>query len=348
VLEALNRWTARGDAVATATVVGVKRSAPRPLGAKMAISSSGDVSGQVSGGCVEGAVVQQAQEVLAGGPPRLLHFGIEDAEAWAVGLPCGGEVSVWVSGAPHERFAQVARDGGRGGLATRMDDGRAMFVGDDRTTDGDLGDPALSQAAAARLQELWWQERSEMRQIDGVEVFLDATYPDPRLVILGAVDVAVSLCRIARATNWRPSIVDPRGLFARRDRFPDAEHVLVAWPQEGFVQLGGIDRGTSVVVLTHDPKLDDAALRIALRSEASYIGAMGSRRSQDARRERLAELGFSDREIARVSAPVGLDIGAMTPEEMAISIMAEVVAVRRGRAGGRLRASTGRIHEVSS
>jgi xanthine dehydrogenase accessory factor len=344
----LNAWTARGDRVATATVVGVKRSAPRPLGAKMAISSAGDVSGQVSGGCVEGAVVQQAEEVLAGGAPRLLHFGIEDAEAWAVGLPCGGELSIWVSGAPHERFARVARDGGRAGLATRMDDGRRLFVAEDGEAEGDLGVAVTTAAAAGRLRELLWEERSEMLTLDGVEVFLDVTFPDPRLVILGAVDIAVPLCRIARAAHWRPSVVDPRSLFARADRFPDAEHVIDAWPHEGFAQVGGLDPATSVVVLTHDPKLDDAALEIALRSDAGYIGAMGSRRSQDARWERLRALGFGEADLSRLAAPVGLDLGALTPEETAISIMAEVVAVHRGRSGGRLRDSRGRIHDVTS
>jgi xanthine dehydrogenase accessory factor len=346
VLEAVDRWTGRGETVALGTVVGVKRSAPRPPGAKMAIGAGGEVSGQVSGGCVEGAVIQAAQEVLAGGAPRLLHFGIADDEAWEVGLPCGGEIDVWVSGVPDRRFVELARAGGRGALATRLDDGRTLLVEADGPTAGTLGDPELDAAAAVAAQELAWAERSEVRELHGVPVFVDATYPAPRLVAFGAVDVAIPLCRIARAVGWRPYVVDPRGFFARRDRFPEAEDVVAAWPQEAFARIGGIDRATSVVVLTHDPKLDDAALEIALRSEATYVGAMGSRRAQESRRERLAELGFGDEDLERLAAPVGLDLGALTPEETALSIMAEVVAVRRGRDGGRLKHATGRIHEV--
>jgi xanthine dehydrogenase accessory factor len=314
VLEAVDRWRAAGHRVALGTVVSVERSAPRPPGAKMAISSAGDVSGQVSGGCVEGAVVGAAQEVLDGAPPRLLHFGIADDQAWEVGLPCGGEIGVWVSGVPHPGFVELARAGGRGALVTRLDDGRALLVRADGGLDGSLGDPVLEEAARAAALELVWAERSATRELQGVPCFIDTTAPDPRLVVFGAVDVAVPLCRLARTCGWRPVVVDPRGFFARRDRFPDAEEVIAAWPQEAFARIGGIDRGTSVVVLTHDPKLDDAALEIALRSEAPYVG---------------------------------LDLGALTPEETALSILAELVAVRRGRSGGRLKHSSGRIHEVT-
>jgi xanthine dehydrogenase accessory factor len=348
VLEAVDRWVAEGERVATAVVVTVKRSAPRPPGAKMAVSSSGAVCGQVSGGCVEGAVVQAAQEVIDGGPPRLLCFGIEDADAWSVGLPCGGEITVWVSGALPRAFAQAAREGRRAGLATRMDDGRTLVVDEDGVVEGDLGDPRLTAAATEALRGLLWAERSELRTIGGVDVFLDVTFPDPRLLIVGAVDIAVPLCRIARHTGWRPSVADPRGFFARADRFPEADHVIAAWPHEAVARFGGLDRATSVVVLTHDPKIDDAALELALRSDAAYVGAMGSRRAQQTRHERLRAAGFTDEDLSRLAAPVGLDLGALTPEETALSIMAEVVAVRRGRSGARLRDTAGRIHEVTA
>lgn len=348
VLAAVDGWLAEGDGVAIATVVAVRRSAPRPAGAKMAISGSGGVEGMVSGGCVEGAVVTAAQEVIEGGAPRLLHFGIADDEAWDVGLPCGGEIDVWVERADHEPLAALARTGGRGARVTRLDDGRSLVVAVDGTRTGSLGDGALDDAAVLLAEEHMWAERSALREHAGVQLFVDAVFPAPRLIAFGAVDYSRALATLARVLGWRCFVVDPRGFFATRARFPDAEDVIAAWPAEALERLGGIDRATSIAVLTHDPKLDDAALEIALRSEAPYIGAMGSRRAQEARRERLHALGFTDDDLARLSAPIGLDLGALTPEETALSIMSEVVAVRNGRGGGRLQDAAGRIHEVEA
>ncbi|HYF24748.1 MAG TPA: XdhC family protein [Baekduia sp.] len=348
VLNDIDAWTAGGERVVVATVVDVKRSAPRPPGAKMAVSSSGAISGAVSGGCVEGSVVVAAEEVLAGGPPRLLQFGIADEEAWDVGLPCGGEIDVWVQADPDEGFADLARSGGRGALVTRLDDGRRLLVDADGARSGSLGDAAVEDAAVGFAEELMWAERSELRSAGDVQLFVDATFPAPRLVVFGAVDFAAALCSLARTSGWRPYVVDPRARFATPERFPDAEEVVAAWPEKAFAQIGGIDRATSIAVLTHDPKLDDAALLLALRSDASYIGAMGSRRAQEKRRERLLAQGMTDDDLARLSAPIGLDLGAITPEETALSIMAEVVAVRRGHPGGRLRDGGGRIHEVGT
>jgi xanthine dehydrogenase accessory factor len=179
-------------------------------------------------------------------------------------------------------------------------------------------------------------------------LFVDVTAPAPRLVIFGAVDYAAALVRLARAAGWRPFVCDPRSQFATAERFPGAEQVIAAWPDEAFARAGGIDRATFIAVLTHDPKLDDAALTLSLRSEAAYIGAMGSRRAQAKRRERLLAAGIGEELLERIAAPIGLDLGALTPEETALSIMAEVVAVRNGREGGRLSASAGRIHEVGA
>src|ERR671932_1393445 len=181
-----------------------------------------------------------------------------------------------------------------------------------------------------------WLERSELREHGEVSLFVDVTAPAPRLVVFGAVDYATALCRLAKAAGWRPFVCDPRSQFATASRFPDAEEVVAAWPDEAFARLGGIDRATYIAVLTHDPKLDDAALTIALRSDAAYVGAMGSRRAQAQRRERLLAAGLDEELLERVAAPIGLDLGAVTPEETALSIMAEVVAVRHGRDGGRL------------
>jgi xanthine dehydrogenase accessory factor len=220
-------------------------------------------------------------------------------------------------------------------------------VRDDGTHAGALGDSELESVAAQAAIELMWAERSEQRRVGEVRLFVDATYPPPRLVVFGAVDYTTALCRLARAAGWRPYVCDPRSQFATPERFPEAEQVVAAWPEQAFEALGGIDRATYVAVLTHDPKLDDAALGIALRSDAAYVGAMGSSRAQARRRERLLEAGMPEELLERLAAPIGLDLGALGPEETALSIMAEVVAVRNGRDGGRLRDKRGgRIHDI--
>jgi len=254
------------------------------------------------------------------------------------------------------QFAGIGREGGRAALVTvvRGDDGaRAspgakLLVRADGERDGSLGDEELDRRAVEYAEELLWAERSELRQEADVALFVDVTAPPPRLVVFGAVDFAAALCRMARAAGWRPYLVDPRSRFATTERFPDAEEIVVGWPEEAFQRIGGIDRATYIAVLTHDPKLDDAALTIALRSEAPYIGAMGSRRAQAKRRERLLEAGVPEELLERVAAPIGLDLGGLTAEETALSIMSEIVAVRNGREGGRLSRSSGRIHEVGA
>jgi xanthine dehydrogenase accessory factor len=223
-----------------------------------------------------------------------------------------------------------------------------LLVRPDESVEGTLGNAELDTAAVVFGEELMWAERSERREVGDVSLFIDVVAPPPRLIMFGAVDFAGALARMARAAGWRPYVIDPRGRFATSERFPDAEEIVVAWPEEAFAQIGGIDRATYIAVLTHDPKLDDAALELAVRSNAAYIGAMGSRRAQEKRRERLAEKGLTDEELQRIAAPIGLDLGGLTAEETALSIMAEVVAVRNGRSGGRLSQASGRIHEVGA
>jgi xanthine dehydrogenase accessory factor len=247
------------------------------------------------------------------------------------------------------RFSELARTGGRGALVTVLagsNPGAKMLVLTDGSTEGTLGDPVVDEAAARHADELMWSQRSELREEGGETLFVDVTFPPPRLIVFGAVDFAAALCRLAKAAGWRPFVVDPRARFAQPARFPDAEEVVAAWPEEAFKRIGGIDRATAIAILTHDPKLDDAALVLALRSDAGYIGAMGSRRAQAKRKERLVAKGIDEGDLARISAPIGLDLGALTAEETALSIMAEIVAMRHGRDGGRLAHSSGRIHEV--
>ena len=345
VLSELSLWKERGDRIALATVIDVQRSAPRPPGAKMAVNSRGEIAGSVSGGCVEGAVAEIADGILKGDPPQLLHFGIADSDAWDVGLPCGGEIDVWVQAYEPGRFEEIARAGGRAAEVTMLEGanpGAKLLIEADGARQGSLGAPELDDEAARVAAEQLWEEASERR--DGL--FIDVVGPSPRLIVFGAVDIAASLCLLARAAGWRSYVVDPRARFATSERFPDAEEVIAAWPEEAAAQLGGIDPATSIVVLTHDPKLDDAALLLALGSPARFVGAMGSRRAQAKRRERLLELGLGEDDLERISAPVGLDLGAISREETSLSILAEIVAARHGRDGGRLANAKGRIHEV--
>jgi xanthine dehydrogenase accessory factor len=347
VLHQIRQWSEDGERVAVAMVVGARRSAPRPLGAKMAVNARGEIAGGVSGGCVEGAVVEIAERVIEGGPPQLAHFGIPDSDAWEVGLPCGGEIDVWVQAFQWSRFADIAQADGRAAEVTLLEGdgaGAKLIVAADGARTGSLGSEQLDAEAAGAADDLLWEDRSERRG----RLFIDVTAPAPRLVIVGALDVTAPLCTLARASGWHPYVVDPRPRFATAERFPDAEAIVIAWPQEAFECLGGIDRATSVVALTHDPKIDDAALTIALRSPAAFVGAMGSRGANAQRLERLQAAGLDEREVARLSAPVGLDLGASSREETALSILAEVVAVRHAHAGGRLSERPGRIHTLAS
>jgi xanthine dehydrogenase accessory factor len=335
-------WRARGDEVALATVVRTRRSAPRPLGAKLAISQRGEMAGSVSGGCVEGAVFEEAQSILQGGPPKLLFYGIADDLAWDVGLACGGEIWVWVEryeGWPTaERAARVTAIEGPSA-------GQHALITDDGNVDGALGEGPLADAARAAAAEAIDRERNATVEAPESLLFVEALVPPPRLVIVGAVDTADALAAMAKRLGWRTAVVDPRGTFATKERIPSADELVVKWPEPGYDALE-LHPEDAVVVLTHDPKLDDPAIRGAVRRGVRYIGALGSRRTQEKRRERLIASGLTEEELSRVSGPVGLDIGAFTPEETALSILGEIVANRAGRGGGRLVEAQGRIHPV--
>ena len=331
ILQELDRWRAAGDRIAIATVVATRRSAPRPIGSKLAVSEGGELAGSVSGGCVESEVVEAAHEVLAGGEPRLLTFGISDDLALSVGLPCGGEIDVWVSEPDPEllgRLADVAREERRAVVFTDLDDGTQRLV-----LDGD--DPVAD--------DLIRGGHSKVVELQGRRVFANVFGPPPRLLVYGAVDTADALCAAARGLGWHTIVADARGRFATRERLPNAHEVIVAWPEETLAQVQP-DHATAVVVLTHDDKFDIPMLVGTLTTDAYYIGALGSRRNQERRRERLLEAGVDESALDRISGPAGLDIGAHTPAETALSMLAEIMAVRAGRDGGRLRESSGRIH----
>jgi xanthine dehydrogenase accessory factor len=331
ILPELDRFRARGDRVALARVVATRRSAPRPVGSKLIVSDSGELAGSVSGGCVESEVVEAAREVLAGGEPQLLTFGISDDLALSVGLPCGGEIDVWVDEPDPQllgRLADVARKERRAVFFVDLDDGSQRLVHDG---DNDVAD------------ELIRSGHSRVVELHGRRVFADVYGPPPRLFVYGAVDTADALCAAAKAIGWRTIVADARRRFATKERLPNADEIIVAWPDEALAQVAP-DHTTAVMVLTHDDKFDLPLLTGALATEAYYIGALGSRRNQERRRERLLEAGVDESELERISGPAGLDIGAHTPAETAVSMLAEIMAVRAGRDGGRLKESSGRIH----
>jgi xanthine dehydrogenase accessory factor len=340
----IRRWRERGEEFALATVVATRRSAPRPIGSTLAVSASGEMCGSVSGGCVENEVYGNAQEVLGGGAPRLLNYGISDDLALSVGLPCGGEIDVFVESADPElvdRLIEVAENGEPAVRLTVIggdDVGAELLVLEDGRTFGG-GPSELAQYA----EELIRGGRSQVLELDRWTIFADVFGPPPTLVVYGAVDTAEAICRAAKGLGWRAVVADARGKFATRERLPSADEVIVAWPEEAFAQVG-LDYRTAVVVLTHDDKFDVPALSASLASEAFYVGALGSRRNQERRRERLLEAGVDEEQLDRMSGPCGLDIGASTPAETALSIVAEILARRAGRDGGPLKDASGRIH----
>ncbi|HZC74343.1 MAG TPA: XdhC family protein [Gaiellaceae bacterium] len=303
---------------ALATVVATRSSAPRPVGSKLVVREDGAIEGSVSNGCVENDVILAAQEVLAGGAPRLITYGITDEMAFGVGLPCGGEIDVFVEPHPGEQ----------------PDVALTVVAGED--VGEKLHDPELEQGARRR-------GRSHVFEHEGRTVFADVRVPPPRLFVYGAVDTAEALCAAAKLLGWRTIVADARPRFATPERVPSADELVLLWPDEALAHVVP-DAATAVVVLTHDDKFDLPLVRGALGTEAFYLGWLGSRRNQERRRGLLVEEGVAEEELERVSGPAGLDLGAASPAETAVSILAEILAVRAGRSGGPLRETSTRIH----
>lgn len=349
LLPTIAAWGATDPDLAMATVVRTTGSTPRPVGAHLLVSRDGRMEGSVSGGCLEGAVVLEAQATIEGeAPPRVLHYGISDELGWSVGLSCGGEVDVFVEtlrGDGSDPALRAVRDAVTAerpvALLTVLsgpDAGSRVAWTGDQAPIGDLGTridaPAL---AAAHLAS----GLPGVEVVEGLEVFVEPIVRDPRLAVIGAVHIAVPLTAMAAAAGYRVIVIDPRAAFLTRERMPLAQRLVDAWPDEA---LPGLDLGPAdaAVCLAHDPKFEDPALRVLLRTSAGYIGAIGSRTTHAARVARLREGGFSDADIARVHSPVGLDLGAVTPAEIALAILAEIVATRRGRSGQSLSRLPGR------
>lgn len=321
-------WLAEGRRVALATVIRTWGSSPRPVGSQMVIDADARFEGSVSGGCVEGAVITAALEVLEGGPPRVLEYGVSNDSAWDVGLACGGTIVIAVHAldpAVGTALAEARTAKRRVALALRLSDGAQALVTEDAPRPPALG---LSDAEAQEIAGLLDQEATGVVGAPRNGIFVRAYPPPDRLILVGAVHAAQTLAAMASLAGFAVTVVDPRTAFATPERFPDVD-LVTEWPDDALPDLG-LDRRTAVVCLTHDPKLDDPALIAALRSEAYFVGAIGSRRTHAQRRARLeSEHGLSRWETARIDGPVGLPIGARTPEEIAVSILAGVVRARR-------------------
>ncbi|MER5183544.1 XdhC family protein [Streptomyces sp. NPDC002896] len=360
ILPALSRWYAQGSPFGLATVVVVSRSAPRDPGASMAVGPGDEVVGSVSGGCVEGAVFELAKEVVEGGEARLETFGYSDEDAFAVGLTCGGEITLLVRSVSPETdlsFGDVAESVAAGRpvtVATVIDGpaprGATLAVWPDRVS-GSLGSTGLDVAVTADARGELAQGATGRRHYgphgerreDAVTVFLHSFAPPPRMLVFGAIDYAAAVARIGDFLGYRVTVCDARPVFATPKRFPAGVEVVVEWPHR-YLSGTVTDQRTVICVLTHDPKFDVPLLEEALRRPAAYIGAMGSRRTHDDRMKRLRDAGLSEEELGRLRSPVGLDLGARTPEEVAVSVAAEIVALRWGGTGTPLAETTGAIH----
>jgi xanthine dehydrogenase accessory factor len=385
VLPELLRWWEAGETVGVGTVVGTWRSAPRPPGAAMLVGPGGEAVGSVSGGCVEGAVYELAEQVLESGQPALERYGVSDDDAFAVGLTCGGILDVFVEKVSKETFPELGlgaaeieaerpvaiatvvehpdpawlgrrlvihpeeddaevQPGGEGGSAAYEHAG--MTLGSDRA-DAAVLDDARGLLAQGTTGLLTYGPDGERRG-EGMRVFVASFAPKPRLLVFGAIDFAAAVAKVGSFLGYRVTVCDARPVFATKTRFPAADEVIVRWPHEYLreeVDAGRVDPRTVVCVLTHDPKFDVPVLEIALRlPQVAYVGAMGSRRTHHDRLDRLREAGLEESELEHLSSPIGLDLGARTPEETAISIFAEIIMHRWGGGGDRLSGLTGPIH----
>ncbi len=367
ILPQIESWRQDGRRVAVATVVKVWGSAPRPLGSKMAISDGGDMAGSVSGGCVEGAVFEEAQGVMERRQPKLVGFGVSNEDAWAVGLSCGGKIEVFIeplvdgegpAAALHRDLVTCLERERLVAVATVIDGpgiGRRRLVHPDTVISedlvlppaplGELGSPELHHEVAGLARQSFASFRCERRRFEeggeAAEVFLEVHPPRPRLVIVGAVHVAIPLVTFANSLGLATIVVDPRTAFATAERFPHADEIRTDWPDEALRAIGP-NENTFVALLSHDLKLDVPALEVVLASPARYVGALGSKKTHAKRVKALREAGIPSEAIMRIHNPIGLDLGGRRAEEIAVAIVAEMVAVHHGKSTAPAEVAAGR------
>lgn len=365
IAEELDRWVAEGRDFAVATVVAVGGSAPRQPGAALAVDAEGTAVGSVSGGCVEGAVYELCRQALEDGETVLERFGYSDEDAFAVGLTCGGVIDILVTPVraadavrPVVVAALAAAVRGEAAAVARIVTGpgelvgRALLVGAEGSYEGGFGaHPELDRTVAAEAAAFLDAGRTGTLEIGEqgsrcgapLTVLVESSVPPPRMIVFGAIDFASALVRVGKFLDYRVTVCDARPVFATRTRFPEADEIVVEWPHR-YLERTPVDGRTVLCVLTHDAKFDVPLLRLALRLPVAYVGAMGSRRTHLDRNERLREVGVTELELARLRSPIGLDLGARTPEETALSIAAEIVANRRGGSGVALTGAHTPIH----
>lgn len=340
ILRDASGWVNAGEPVVLATVARTWGSSPRETGAQMAFTSSGKVTGSVSGGCVEGAVIQSGLQTLNTRQLQLLHFGVADETAFDVGLACGGDIDVFVRPLDPAFFNKIKTemDAQRPFAIVTFLQGPANLTWQEHiitetgevpsSPAGSLPQPVLEAGQQAILEGESRLVNLQDEAGEGIHLFINTILPPPTLVMVGGVHIAVSLAAIAKTLGFQTIVIDPRRAFSSQERFPGVDRLIQSWPQEAFAEIP-LTRSTCVTMLTHDPKIDDPAIQITLDSPAFYIGALGSRNTHRARRERLLASGLTEAQLDRIHAPIGLDIGAKTPEEIALSIMAEIIAARR-------------------
>ncbi|MEU7074330.1 XdhC/CoxI family protein [Streptomyces narbonensis] len=360
IAEELHRWVEQGRAFAVATVVAVGGSAPRQPGAALAVDSDGTAIGSVSGGCVEGAVYELCQQALEDGKTVIERFGYSDEDAFAVGLTCGGIIDILVTPVRGGVFpaALAAAATGEAAAVARIvsgpDDlmGKAILVRPDGSYEGKLGShPELDRTAAGEARAMLDAGRTGTVEIgeDGsrcgqpLTLLVESSVPAPRMIVFGAIDFAAALVRVGKFLGYHVTVCDARPVFATPARFPEADEIVVEWPHR-YLESTEVDGRTVLCVLTHDAKFDVPLVKAALKLPVAYIGAMGSRRTHEDRNKRLREVGVTELELARLRSPIGLDLGARTPEETALSIGAEIVANRRGGSGASLTGAHTPIH----
>ncbi|MFE1789002.1 XdhC family protein [Streptomyces sp. NPDC059525] len=373
IAEELNRWVEQGRDFAVATVVAVGGSAPRQPGAALAVDSEGTAIGSVSGGCVEGAVYELCRQSLEDGETVQERFGYSDDDAFAVGLTCGGIIDILVTPVPvgsprREAMATALRAASQGEAAAlaRIAEGpaelmgRALVVLGDGSFEGGFGGhPELDRTIAEEARAMLDAGRTGVLEIgaDGrlcgepLKVLVESSVPPPRMIVFGAIDFASALVRIGKFLGYHVTLCDARPVFATKKRFPEADEIVVDWPHrylEAQAGSGAVDGRTVLCVLTHDAKFDVPLLELALKLPVAYVGAMGSRRTHEDRNKRLRDVGVTELELARLRSPIGLDLGARSPEETALSIAAEIVANRRGGSGASLTGAHIPIHRDSS
>jgi xanthine dehydrogenase accessory factor len=350
IVDRLLEWAAAGVPYAVATVISVSGSAPRRPGAAMAVSVDGEAVGSVSGGCVEGAVYELCLTVLETGVALRESFGYSDDDAFAVGLTCGGTIEVLVQkGFPARGLAAISRNEQVARVHLLDVSGQTLLVWSDRLI-GTTGSADVDQAVVGQARALLDSGKTGMRSVGcrtDLQVFIESYAPPPRLLVFGAIDYAAALAKIGRFLGYRVTVCDARPVFATKARFADSDEVVVDWPHR-YLASTEVDSRTVICVLTHDAKFDVPLLQVALRLPVAYIGAMGSRRTHNDRLRRLREVGLTDEEVSRLHSPIGLDLAAGTPEETALSIASEFVALRRGGTGQSLSRTGGPIHPVEA